>query len=82
VSHPLLPLSCAITSSSCECALHAPSRIADHPGMPWMVLCAGIWRTYILPPRQGASSSETNMLRVVGDWNGPSAAFNLFIEYR
>lgn len=45
-------------------------------------MAAGVWTTYVLPPRQGASSSDSNMLRVLGDWNGRSAAFNMFIEYR
>jgi hypothetical protein len=43
---------------------------------------AGVWQSYTLPPRQGPGSADTNMLRVLGDWNGPSAAFNIFVEFR
>jgi hypothetical protein len=46
------------------------------------VSAAGQWRSYTLPPRAGASANEANLIRIQPDWDGPAAAFNLFLEYR
>lgn len=43
---------------------------------------AGLWKSYLLPPRQGPRSTDKNMIRVRGDWAQSSAGFNLFLEYR
>ncbi|KAF6265132.1 Gametolysin peptidase M11-domain-containing protein [Scenedesmus sp. NREL 46B-D3] len=43
---------------------------------------AGEWRSYTLPPRAGQGSRDANLIRVQPDWDGPAAAFNLFLEYR
>jgi len=68
----------------CGCNARTPPSPGGNHTDSWLgwLSSAGVWQTYVLPPRQGASSSDTNMLRVLGDWNGPSAAFNLFLEYR
>lgn len=45
-------------------------------------VCAGEWHSYMLPPRVGIGGRDVNLLRIYPDWNGQSASYNLYLEYR
>jgi hypothetical protein len=36
----------------------------------------------VLPPRAGPNSKDTNLIKVMPDWDGPAAGYNLFLEFR